>query len=175
VPTHHVEPQDQLAHAERLGHVVLGAELEAGDAIGLAAARGQHDDRDLPRALLLAELARKRYTRHSGQHPVDQQQVGERIAHDAEGALGVAGAHDVVAGVLQVDRDQLLDRRFVFHQEDVRGHGWRPLYERFMTDLFQVTRRIIAHPHAARAHPHSDHSAPEIPGARDRVLRWSGI
>jgi hypothetical protein len=43
-----------------------------------------------------------------------------------------------MAGVLQVDRDQLLDRRFVFYDEDVRGHGTAPFYERFMTDLLQV-------------------------------------
>ena len=35
----------QLAEAERLGDVVVGAELEAGDPVVLARARGQHDDR----------------------------------------------------------------------------------------------------------------------------------
>jgi hypothetical protein len=29
----------------------------------------------------------------------------------------------VVAGVLEVDRDQLLDRRFVLHQKYVGWHG----------------------------------------------------
>ena len=36
----------QLAHAERLGEVVVGAELEAGDAVALPA-RGEHQDRDV--------------------------------------------------------------------------------------------------------------------------------
>jgi hypothetical protein len=46
-PHHRVDAQDHLAHAERLGHIVVGAQLEPDDAIGLGAARGQHQDRDL--------------------------------------------------------------------------------------------------------------------------------
>jgi hypothetical protein len=31
----------------------------------------------------------------------------------------------VVAGVLEVERDQLLDRGLVLDDEDVGGHAWR--------------------------------------------------
>ena len=44
----------QLAPAERLGDVVVGAELEPEDAIELVAASSQHDDRDVA---ALAQLA----------------------------------------------------------------------------------------------------------------------
>ena len=40
-----VDARDQLAHGERLGHVVVGAGVEAADLVGLLPARGQHDDR----------------------------------------------------------------------------------------------------------------------------------
>jgi hypothetical protein len=37
--------------------------------------------------------------------------------------LGVAGAHHKVPGVLQVESDQFLDRRFIFDKQDGCGHG----------------------------------------------------
>ena len=40
----------QLRHRERLHHIVVGAGREAADALGLLAARGQHDDRQLLRS-----------------------------------------------------------------------------------------------------------------------------
>ena len=49
----------QLAQAERLGDVVVGAGIEAADGVSLAVNRGQHDDRgrDLGPAHLPAQLA----------------------------------------------------------------------------------------------------------------------
>ena len=38
--------KQELAHAERLHHVVVGAELEADDAVDLLALRRQHHDRE---------------------------------------------------------------------------------------------------------------------------------
>ena len=40
-----LDPRDELARRERLRHVVVGADLEPGDAVGLLVARGQHHDR----------------------------------------------------------------------------------------------------------------------------------
>ena len=42
---HRLHPQHQLAGAERLGDVVVGADLQAQDPVVLVAARGQHDHR----------------------------------------------------------------------------------------------------------------------------------
>ena len=41
------QPGQQLVHAERLGHVVVGAGVERGDLVRLAVAGGEHDDRHL--------------------------------------------------------------------------------------------------------------------------------
>ena len=38
-------PRDQLARAERLGDIIVGAGLEPADAVLFLAARGEHDDR----------------------------------------------------------------------------------------------------------------------------------
>ena len=40
-------PRDHLAGAERLDHIVVGAQLEADDLVHLGAARGQHHDRHI--------------------------------------------------------------------------------------------------------------------------------
>jgi hypothetical protein len=39
----------QLARLERLGHIVVGAELQADDPVDVVPARGQHDDRNAAR------------------------------------------------------------------------------------------------------------------------------
>ena len=44
---HRADARRQLAQAERLGDVVVGAVLETGDPVVFARARGQHDDRHM--------------------------------------------------------------------------------------------------------------------------------
>ena len=66
---HRVDAQRELARAERLGHVVVGADLEADHPVGLLAQRGQHDDRDVallpqPAAHLDAVDARQHQVEH---------------------------------------------------------------------------------------------------------------
>ena len=42
---HGLHAQDKFARRERFRHVVVGADLQAEDAVGLLAEGGQHDDR----------------------------------------------------------------------------------------------------------------------------------
>ena len=46
-PERGAHPGDQLAEPERLGHVVVGADLEPDDGVDLGVAGGHHDDRHL--------------------------------------------------------------------------------------------------------------------------------
>ena len=85
-----LDARQQLRHLERLGDVVVGAELEADDLVDHLAARGEHDHRRLDAAL--AQLAADVEAAHARQHQVEQQQV-ERIARRAfEPALAVGRA-----------------------------------------------------------------------------------
>ena len=59
----------------------------------------------------------------AGQHPVEDDQVGQGVADEVPGLLGVPRAQHVMAGVLEVEGDQLLDRRLVFDDKDVGGHA----------------------------------------------------
>ena len=65
----------QFARIERLRQVIVGAELQADDAVHILAARGQHDDRDLA---LLAQAAQDLEAIDAGQHDVEHHQVHAR-------------------------------------------------------------------------------------------------
>src|SRR6478672_10243432 len=41
------DPGHELARAERLGHIIVGARVEAADTVALLAARSQHHDRNI--------------------------------------------------------------------------------------------------------------------------------
>ena len=79
-PQHRLDPRLQLARRERLGHVVVDPRLEARDLVGFVGARRDHDDRQLARARVAAQLLREREPRLPGQHPVEQHEVGQRLA-----------------------------------------------------------------------------------------------
>ena len=96
----------------------------------------------LRRALVLAQRpARSAMPDWPGSIQSSSDQVGQGVADELARLLGVAGAQHVVAGVLQVDGDQLLDRRLVFDDEDVGGHArslddsQRRIYGRSVTVL----------------------------------------
>ena len=74
----------ELAHRERLGDVVVGADLEPGDLVGLAALRGQHDDRHLAaRAQLAADLDAVEL----GQHQVEDDEVEATLVEASSASL----------------------------------------------------------------------------------------
>ena len=79
---HRADAKDQLADAERLDDVVVGAQLEADHAIDLLALCGQHHDRRLAGACLAAaDPAADLGARDVGQHQVQQNDVGREALH----------------------------------------------------------------------------------------------
>ena len=119
---HRLDARGELLRRERLGEVVVGAGLEAGDLVLLHRARGEHQDRQVARALVGAQAPREGEARFPRQHPVEDQHVGQRGADRGFGLLGARGAQHAVAAVLEVDRDQLLDLRLVLDDEHGRAH-----------------------------------------------------
>ena len=73
VAQRHAHARQQLAHAEGLGHVVVGAGVERGDLVALLAARGEHDDRHLAP---LPQPADHLQAVHIGQAQVQNDDVG---------------------------------------------------------------------------------------------------
>ena len=111
-----LDARQQLGHLERLGDVVVGAELEADHLVDHLAARRQHDHRRLDAAL--AQLAADVEAAHARQHQVEEQQI-EGVARRAlEPALAVRRAVDAVALAGQPIGQRQDDAGFVLDQQD---------------------------------------------------------
>ena len=117
---HGVDPQDQLARAERLADVVVRAGLETHHPVGLLPQRGQHDHGHVaagpqPTADLQAVDA--------GQHQVEHDQVGGGVAHHAQRGLAVGRLDHLVLVGAQVGDDHLTHGVVVVDHQDA-GHGY---------------------------------------------------
>ena len=146
-PAHdRLDPRQQLAGGERLGDVVVGAGLERGDLVLLLGARRQQHDRDVLGALVGAQPPREGQARDARQHPVEQHEVGPRVAHQRLGLRNVARAHHLVAGALQVGGEQVANRRFVFDYQNGPAHDISRLLESADDAMSGATRRTIAAP-----------------------------
>ena len=116
---------DQLPHAERLGEVVVGADAEPGQHVGLLDARGQHDHRHRtvgldPPADLEAVVP--------GEHHVEDDEVGLVLAVRRDRARPVVRPDDVVPLGDEPVGDRLVDHRVVLDDEDPTAraaHGRR--------------------------------------------------
>jgi hypothetical protein len=120
---HGRHPQHQLPRAERLGHVVVGAQLEAENAIFLLAERGEHHDGQLGR--LTAEPPADLQTTEAGQHQVEDHDVGGTPGHRLQRLLTVAGHLDQVARAVQVARHHVPHRHVVVDDQGERPFGHR--------------------------------------------------
>jgi hypothetical protein len=119
---HRRDPQHQLAGAERLGDVVVSADLQARDPVLLLPERGQHDDRHLGSdSSGQPELAAHRQPRATGQHQVQHDEVGPLLARQPESRVAVAAGGDPVAGSAQIPADHLPHGRVVVDHEHVSG------------------------------------------------------
>src|SRR3954447_21347429 len=108
----------ELPQRERLGDVVVGAELEAEDLVDLLGLRGEHDDRDgRARAQPPADLEPVEL----GHHHVEDDEVERALAEALERLAAVGRPDDVVAVLLQGEAEQRLDRLLVVDEEDARG------------------------------------------------------
>src|SRR5262249_23114563 len=100
-------PGDELARAERLGHVVVGAELEPEHPVHLPGPCGEHHDRESARRLGSAEPAADLEAVDAGQHEIEYDQ-GRPIGLEArEGTLPRVRLPDIIAVLLEVEADEL--------------------------------------------------------------------
>jgi hypothetical protein len=114
---HGADPGRQLLQAERLGHVVVAADGEPGDLVGLGVLRGQEDHRDA--VAVPAQPAYDVEPVEVGQHHVQDNQVERAVPGQPQrvGAVGGGGhveaqepqrgGHRVAQERLVVDHQQL--------------------------------------------------------------------
>jgi hypothetical protein len=120
---HRRDPQHQLSRTERLGDVVVGAQLEAEHAILLLAQRGEHHDGQVGR--LSAESSADLQTTEAGEHEVEDHDVGNPPRHRVQRLLAVAGHLDQVARAVQVARHHVPHHHVVVDDEGERLVGHR--------------------------------------------------
>jgi len=116
--TSHPERRHELVGAERLRDVVVGAHLEADDALGLFRPGGEHDDRDRGGLLVRANGTADFQAVDLRQHQVQDHQIGRSFSDRDK---GVASGRDEIhgeAGLLEIAADELGDIAVVFDDED---------------------------------------------------------
>src|SRR5919108_121078 len=114
------DPRHELARRERLGQVVVGAELEADDAIRFLVTRGQDQNRDVTAA---AQLSTEGEAVDVGKAEVEHDEARLLPPDRLEAAFAGALTDDLEAGLLQVRADECADRFVVFDHDGDAGHG----------------------------------------------------
>ncbi len=107
---------DQLARLERLGDVVVRADLETGDPVDELVAGSQHDDGRHRTAD--AELAQDIEPGASRQHHVEDDEIGTVCRDAIERGRTIGGRDDLVALAGKVRADDLDDMRLVVNDQD---------------------------------------------------------
>jgi hypothetical protein len=126
-PQRRLHARAELAHRERLGDVVVGAELEPEDLVDLLGLGREHDDRDRragPQAAAHLEAV------HPGHHHVEHDEVEGLLGEAVQRLAAVGRLHDVVAVPLQRERQQRLDRLLVVDEQDARGSSAMTFWSR---------------------------------------------
>ncbi len=117
--------RDHFVRAERLGDVVVGAQLQPDDAVRLFGAGGEHDDRHGGRARVAAQRAADLEAVEAGQHQVEQHEIRQRPAHRRQHlGPGMQQVHGK-PGAAQAVAEQVRDVVVVFDHEKTRGGGGR--------------------------------------------------
>ena len=111
-------PGDQLAHAERLGQVVIGAELQAGNAVALGAARREHQDGDGLCLRIAAQLATDGQPVEIGEVEVEDDEIEPATLHFHERVMPAAELRNGVALALEIEADGECQVGIVFDESD---------------------------------------------------------
>ncbi len=117
---HGAHAGQEFARAHRLGHIVVGAELQADHAVDLLA-HGAHDDDGGP--IGRGDAATDGEAVLAGQHEVEHDQVHGRRGQDAVQLLGVGGQVGLEAVAGQILCDLVAQPDIVLHDEDLRRGG----------------------------------------------------
>src|SRR5205807_2172072 len=96
-----LDARDELARAERLRHVVVGAELEPADLLVLESPGGEDDDRQVR---LAPEILQDREAVAPGKREIEHDEIGPLGADEAQRLLPIRGpaAEELVEDALAV-------------------------------------------------------------------------
>jgi hypothetical protein len=115
-------PGGELAQVERLGHVRVGAGLEALDLLLDRRQRGQHQDRRARPHHVALQPPRDLDAVDPRHHPVEHEQIGIVGAHQPQRLLPVVRAQAQEAGVAQRHAHHVSDGVVVLGDDDLLEH-----------------------------------------------------
>ena len=110
----------ELLGTERLGHVVVGAELQPRYAVGFLAPCREHDDGDRRHGRIVPHRLADEQAIHARQHQIQNHQIGRGLAKSGEHVRAGGDPLDAVARFLQIVGDERRDVGVVFDHQDVR-------------------------------------------------------
>ena len=116
MPQCRAHAREQLFHAERLGDVIVGAEIERLDLGNFVAAARQHHDRNI--LAPLTNLAEQLEPLHVGKAEIENDEVG-LVSHQIESGLRVGRVDGLIALRAQSHAQQFADRRLVVDDKDL--------------------------------------------------------
>ncbi len=117
-PQHGANARNELAAAERLGQIIVGAHFQSDHPIDLVALGGEHDDRNIG---IRAQRTAQRQPVLVRQHQVEQDEVDPRIGQHLAHGLAVAGGTDTKAFPAERARHQIAHLAMVVDDQDVRA------------------------------------------------------
>ena len=114
-PQDRIDPRHQFARAERLGDVIVAADLEAEDAINLLVAGRQKQDR---RIRGLADLPADLQAVHLRHADIEHDQLVDAAVEQPQRFLAVLRGGDRHAGLFEREADDVADMRIVVDDEN---------------------------------------------------------
>jgi len=116
---HRAEPSQELAGAEGLGDVVVGANLQPHHAVRLVSPRGEHEDRN---AALAADATDDFQAVDAGHHDVEEHGIECPDAQQLEPLQAIRGADHRDAVLLQERLQEFLEPAVVIDEQHPDGH-----------------------------------------------------
>ena len=114
-PDERAQARQDFLHPKRLGHVIIGAAIDALHLFVPATPRGQYEDRHGNAGL--PPLAQQREPIHARQAEVEHDGIIAFGLHEKVGALAVACSVNRVAGLAKRSKELPGQRRFILHHD----------------------------------------------------------
>ena len=122
-PQQRLNPQDKLAGTERLRNVVISADFQAVNPFARFTPCGQHQDRQQLSFRILLERFAHGMSIHSGQHQVENEDVGPLFPGHLEPGEPIGGDQHAKPSLVEIVPEQVNHVDFVFDEEHSVAHG----------------------------------------------------